>query len=54
MPTDGRIVNAVLRVLEPCEAKVSRTVLRGERERNLPDLLGTKRLGASVRNQTER
>ena len=43
MPIDGRTANAVLRVLEPCEAKVSRTVLRGERESNLPDLLGTYR-----------
>jgi hypothetical protein len=31
MQTDGRIANAILRVLEPCEVKVSRTVLRGER-----------------------
>ena len=40
MQTDGRVVKPALRMLEPCEVKVSSTVLRGERGSNLPDLLG--------------
>ncbi len=36
---DDRTINVVFRVLEPCEGKLSCTVLRGERESNLPDLL---------------
>lgn len=39
MQTDDRITKVVFRVLEPYEGKLSRTVLRGERESNLPDLL---------------
>ena len=36
---DDRTTNVVFRKLEPYEGKLSRTVLRGEREGNLPDLL---------------
>jgi len=39
MQTDDRITKVVFRGLEPYEGKLSRTVLRGERESNLPDLL---------------
>ena len=39
MYNDGRTFNEVFRVLEPYEGKLSCTVLRGERESNLPDLL---------------
>jgi hypothetical protein len=39
MQIDDRINNIILRALEPCEVKVSCTVLRGERESNLPYLL---------------
>jgi hypothetical protein len=35
-------------VLEPCEVKVSCTVLRGERESNLPDLLDRQRYAAWI------
>jgi len=31
-------------VLEPCEGKLSRTVLRGERGGNAPDLPGTSEI----------
>ena len=37
--SDDRITIVVFRVLEPYEGKLSCTVLRGERESNLPDLL---------------
>ena len=37
--SDDRITKVVFRVLEPYEGKLSCTVLRGEREGNLPDLL---------------
>lgn len=43
MHYNGRTVNAVLRVLEPYAVKVARTVLRGERESNLPNLLDRHR-----------
>ena len=39
---DFRASNVAFRVLEPCEVKVSCTVLRGERESNLPDLLDVR------------
>jgi len=42
MHYNGRTVNAVLRVLEPYAVKVARTVLRGERESNLPNLLDVR------------
>jgi len=45
MQTNGRVVNTTLKVLEPCEAKVSRTVLRGERGCKPSDLLDHKTFG---------
>ena len=42
MPGNNRI-DCTFRMLEPCEVKVSCTVLRGERESNLPYLLDTLR-----------
>jgi hypothetical protein len=54
--TDDRITNVIFRVLEPCEGKLSCTVLRGERESNLPDLLDRTGLvyGGSSNNGKER
>ena len=38
----GFTTKAALKVLELYDGKLSRTVLRGERERKLPDLPGAK------------
>ena len=38
--TRGTPTGGLLEVLEPCDGKLSRTVLRGERGRKAPDLPG--------------
>ena len=52
--TDDRTANAVFRVLEPYEGKLSRTVLRGEREGNLPDLLNRTGPYTAVRKEEDK